>query len=71
MGLYATAYGKPAEVYNHAGFSSKFNYDDLKRQYSGCSCVHAKADHGMLKNDEIVFYNEAQVTINYLCEFAA
>lgn len=71
MALYATAYGKPFEVYNHNGSWSGYSYKRLQTEHSGCSCVHAKADHGMLRNDEVIFYREDQMTIRYICEFAA
>lgn len=73
MALYATAYGKPYEpgVYGHAGFSSSFGYEDLKRRAPGCSCVHAKRGVGGLMADEVIFYREDQMTIKYLCEFTS
>lgn len=69
MGLYETAYGKPFEVYDTHLFYGGFNKSDLKRYAPGCGCVHAKADRGMLRNDEIIFYDESCMTIKYLCEF--
>ena len=71
MALYATAYGRPFNVYDHHLFSPSFNYNDLKHYAPSCSCVHAKKDRGMLRADEIIFYREDQMTIKYLCEFAA
>ena len=71
MGLYATAYGTPYDVFDYVGISSSFDYDALQAKQKGASCLHAHSDHGMLRNDEIVFYKENQLTINYLCEFAA
>lgn len=70
MALYATAYGKPYEVFSFSGAWSGYNYDRLQREHPGCSCVHAKKDRGMLHEDEIIFYREDQMTINYICEFS-
>lgn len=70
MALYATAYGKPYEVFSHTGGWLNYNYLKLHHDHPECSCVHAKADKGMLHDDEIIFYREDQVTINYICEFA-
>ena len=69
MGLYKTAYGKPFVVYDTGVIDSGFTYKDLERKAPGCGCVHAKADRGMLRNDEIIFYREDQITIKYLCKF--
>lgn len=71
MALYATAYGKPYEVFSHDGGWSGYDYRRLKAEHPECSCVHAKADKGMIRNDEVIFYREDQMTINYICEFAA
>lgn len=71
MALYATAYGKPYELYRHTGIWQHYNYQCLQREHPDCSCVHAKASKGMLYNDEVIFYREDQMTINYICEFAA
>jgi hypothetical protein len=40
----------------------------LQSKKTKCHCLHAKADKGMLRNDEIVFYKPEQVTIKYLIE---
>lgn len=71
MALYATVYGKPLELYSHSGTWLNYNYQHLHREHPDCSCVHAKASKGMLHNDEVIFYREDQMTINYICEFAA
>lgn len=71
MALYATAYGKPFELYSHTSKWLHYNYQCLHREHPDCSCVHAKASKGMLYNDEVIFYREDQMTINYICEFAA
>lgn len=62
MGLFATAYGNPLKVQT----AQTFTEQDLIAQ--GKNCVHA--EHGsMLRNDEIVFYNEDAVLLNYIVEF--
>lgn len=71
MALYATAYGNPYVVYDYSGNWNGYNYRRLQSEHNGCSCVHAKSDRGMLRNDEVIFYREDQVTIRYICEFAA
>ncbi len=65
MGLYATAYGKPDYV-NSAGHYTQ-SYLDNK----GCNCVFAKAENTGLRNDEIIFYAEEAVCLNYIVEFSA
>lgn len=71
MALYATAYGKPLELYSRSGTWRNYNYQHLHSEHPDCSCIHAKASKGMLYNDEVIFYREDQMTINYICEFAA
>lgn len=62
MGLYATAYGKPLDVQIAHSYSENTIGDK--------NCVHAHA--GMaLRNDEIIFYNESAMLLNFLVEFAA
>ena len=68
MALFEVAYGKPYDVYT---FDSKYynlNYDNLQKMSAGANCLHAHADKGMLRNDEIVVYKEDQMTIKYLIE---
>lgn len=68
MALFDVAYGTPYDVYN---FDSKYynlDYDKLQRFKAGANCLHAHADKGMLRNDEIVVYKEEQMTIKYLIE---
>ena len=62
MGLYATAYGNPLYVACAHSYS--------KRSLSGKNCVHAKAGL-QLRNDEIIFYDESAMVLQYLVEFAA
>lgn len=68
MALFDVAYGTPYDVYN---FDSKYynlDYDKLQQFKKGANCLHAHADRGMLRNDEIVVYKEDQMTIKYLIE---
>jgi poly [ADP-ribose] polymerase len=68
MAIFDVAYGTPYDVYN---FDSKYynlDYDKLQQFKSGANCLHAHADRGMLRNDEIVVYKEEQMTIKYLIE---
>lgn len=62
MGLFATAYGAPEDVYDAHRYTSKI----LKEK--GKSCVHAHAGSSLL-NDEIVFYSEDAMVLQYLVEF--
>lgn len=64
MGLYATAYGKPLDVQ----CAGKYNQRIVKS--NGKNCVHAHAGTQLL-NDEIIFYDEGAVLLNYIVEFAA
>ncbi len=68
MALFDVAYGTPYDVYN---FDSKYynlDYNKLQQFKQGANCLHAHADRGMLRNDEIVVYKEDQMTIKYLIE---
>lgn len=60
MGLYATAYGSPLDVYNAHSYS--------QNTLQGKNCVHAHAGT-QLRNDEIVFYAEDAMVLNYIVEF--
>lgn len=62
MGLYATAYGTPYDV-NTAGC-----YDQAFLNAKHKNCVHAHAGP-QLYNDEIVFYSEDAMLLNYIVEF--
>lgn len=61
MALYATAYGEPLDVYTAQSFS--------QNTIGGKNCVHAHAG-AALRNDEIVYYSEDAMVINYLVEFS-
>ena len=64
MGLYAVAYGTPYETSTWSGAT------DYKQEVkkAGANCLHAHAGSALM-NDEIVFYNEAAVVLNYIVEF--
>lgn len=68
MAIMNVAYGTPYDVDR---FDSKYyslNYEKLQTYKKGANCLHAHADKGMLRNDEIVIYKEEQCTIKYLVE---
>ena len=63
MGIFATAYGTPNMVKTWGGDYS-----------NGCrtgryDCVHATAGNTGLRADEVVFYDEDAICLNYLVEF--
>lgn len=63
MGLYAVAYGKPYDV------DTWDPYIDYRTETrNGFDCLHAHAG-ASLRNDEIVFYDEAAVLLDYVVEF--
>lgn len=64
MGLYATAYGKPHDVTCAQSFTQR------QLQGLGKNCVHAHAGTQLL-NDEIIYYSEEAMVLNYIVEFAA
>ena len=63
MGLYKTAYGNP--YYPTTSGDKK-----REMQNAGKNCVHAKKNKVGLYNDEVIFYDENAVCIEYLVEFA-
>ena len=65
MGLYAVAYGRPKDVDQWNGHT---DYKQLVKD-NHCNCLHAHAEKGFLRNDEIVFYDEAAMVMNYIVEF--
>ena len=67
MGLYEVAYGKPYDVYSFENRLSSLTYDKLQQTCPGAHCVHAHEGQ-MLRNDEIIVYQECQTTIKYLVE---
>lgn len=65
MGLYATAYGDPLLV-SGAG---QYTKSDLDRAHK--NCVLAESARTGLRADEVVFYDENAICLNYIVEFAA
>ncbi len=63
MGLCATAYGKPMDVNSRVG--------DYRNKVinGGYGCCHAHKNTGFLYNDEVVFYNEDAILLEYIVEF--
>ena len=68
MALFDVAYGTPYDVYNFDSKYTSLDFEKLQRFKAGATCLHAHADKGMLRNDEIVVYKENQMTIKYLIE---
>lgn len=67
MALMDVAYGKPYDVYSFDSKYYSFDYNALQRACPGANCLHAH-EGSMLRNDEIIVYNEEQCTIKYLIE---
>lgn len=68
MALFEVAYGTPYDVYDFDRKYYSLDYNKLQQFCPGATCVHAHADKGMLRNDEIIVYKEDQLTIKYLIE---
>lgn len=68
MGVYATAYGKP---YHPDSTVYGCWIDGSFIESKHCNCLHAQASKTNLYNDEIVYYDEAAVCLNYIVEFSA
>ena len=64
LGLYATAYGTPYKPVNEMGENARRSMVS-----QNCNCVHAIPGNMALRNEEIVFYDESAVVLNYLVEF--
>ena len=64
MGLYATAYGTPKDV---NVWSSTTDYKKMV-QDAKADCLHAHKGVS-LQNDEIIFYHEDAMLLNYIVEF--
>ncbi len=64
MGLYAVAYGKPLDTDTWSGTT---DYRALTVN-GGYDCLHAHKGSALL-NDEIIFYNESSMVLNYIVEF--
>lgn len=65
MGLYETAYGNPYFPNNLMHGTREF----LEKERA--DCLHAKASVCGLLNDEIIFFSEEAICIQYLVEFSA
>lgn len=63
MGLYATAYGNPCNP------TTVTSYTQSELNSKGYDCVHAKAGT-FLRNDEIVYYDEHAMLLQYIVEFS-
>lgn len=63
MGLYATAYGTPYCP------TSRIDGTAEMMKANGTNCLHAKKDVCGLYNDEVIFYDESAVCLQYLVEF--
>lgn len=68
MALFEVAYGTPYDVYNFDNKYYNLDYNKLQQFKPDANCLHAHADKGMLRNDEIIVYKEDQLTIKYLIE---
>lgn len=68
MALFEVAYGTPYDVYNFDNKYYNLDYNKLQQFKPSANCLHAHADKGMLRNDEIIVYKEDQLTIKYLIE---
>lgn len=64
MGLYAVAYGTPLDT---STWSASTDYK-AEVQKAKADCLHAHAGSALM-NDEIVFYDEAAIVLNYIVEF--
>lgn len=67
MALFDTAYGNPYDVNSFESRFNSFNYEKLQTTKAGANCLHAHKGR-MLRNDEIVYYKEEQMTVKYLVE---
>ena len=65
MGVYETAYGNP----HHPTRNETWNYTEDRLKKLSKDCVHARGGECGLRNDEIIFYNEAAMCLRYIVEF--
>lgn len=73
MAVMDTAYGTPFDVYDSGSQYYSLDYEGLQKLSPGATCLHAHAGASLghtstLKNDEIIYYKEAQMTIKYLIQ---
>ena len=71
MGVMEVACGKAFDVYDHQSRYGSITGRNLNSFCNGANYVFAHKDKGMLRNDELIVYDEAQVTIRYLVELKA
>ena len=65
MAVFDVALGKSLDVYSYAGGYGSWKEKDIRK--AGCDSLFAHKGQ-MLRNDEIIVYNEAAMTIRYLVE---
>ncbi len=70
MGVMDVACGKSFDIYDNPYGWSDLTAKKLEQKCPGANYVFAHKDKGMLRNDELIVYNEAQVTIHYLVELS-
>lgn len=68
MSVMDVACGKAFDIYDRPHSWSGITAQNLDHYCKGANYVFAHKDKGMLRNDELIVYNEAQVTIHYLVE---
>lgn len=68
LAVFKVAYKNPLEVYQWEPYYKGFTKDDIRARGCDALFAHKGAD---LINDEIIVYDEAQTTIQYLIEIAA
>ena len=65
MAVFDVALGKSLDVYSYAGGYGSWKEKDIRK--AGCDSLFAHKGQ-MLRNDEVIVYNEAAMTIRYLVE---
>lgn len=65
MAVFDVALGRSLDVYSYTGGYGRWREDDIRK--AGCDSLFAHKGQ-MLRNDEIIVYNEAAMTIRYLVE---
>lgn len=68
MLIFETAYGTPKVVYDYGYTLGSLTHENFKSHFPNYDCLHAKAGK-VLRNDEIIFYDEHQMTLRYIVEF--
>lgn len=70
MGVMDVACGKAFDIYDNPYGWGDLTAKKLEQKCPSANYVFAHKDKGMLRNDELIVYNEAQVTIHYLVELS-